>query len=354
MALNPDHYAIVIGIDAYPFLLRLRASAKDAAKFQAWLLADDGGGLPAENIATIISPPTLPPPGTSARPIQDEIDDALIRFGVLRDERVGARLYFYFAGHAFGPRFNDIGMLMANAGPTLLNRNIGLQHYREYFHDQSPFDEVVYILDCCRDRDGQPSTRPPSMVKKPPNGQVKQVQDFVVLAAAYGEKAWQANDTTAGERRGLLTAAILEGLQGAARDAQGRITASKLSEYVRTRVPELAKKENREKNLQQEPEADPPNQEIVFGPVTAVNQVNVRIIAPPHLNGELVVLSGSGLTEVARRSAADVTKDKPPWELNLARNSLYLVQHTGSTRETTLDTRKVKEQPYVIRFPRPR
>jgi hypothetical protein len=358
VALNPDHYAIVIGIDSYPFLRRLQASGKDATRFQNWLLAEDGGGLLPEHIATIISPATLPSDGTDAKPVQDEIDKALIRFGVVRGGRVGARLYFYFAGHAFGPNFDDVGILMANAADWLLGSNVGLRPYRNFFHERAPFDEVVYILDCCRDRVGQIGTQAPKFTLPPVNGEVNPVHDFVVLAAAYGEKAFQADDPKTGERRGLLTQAMLDGLQGAARDAEGRVTASMLRDYVRRRVPVLAKERGEEEKLRQRPQVQwLAEKEMIFGPivpVVATNQVRVRIIAPARLKGELVVLNGMGLDEVARRPAASATEDKDPWLLDLAPNSFYLVQLAGSTHEEILDTRKAKEQPYVFRFPRPR
>ena len=146
MARNPDHYAIVIGIDSYSSLRRLKASGADATRFAAWLKADEGGGLCDKNIAMVLSPATLPANRIDAMPVRDDIDNALIDFGVLRGERLGTRLYFYFAGHAFGPKFNEVCMLMVNASPQLLNRNIGLNQYRDYFHEKAPFDEVVYIL----------------------------------------------------------------------------------------------------------------------------------------------------------------------------------------------------------------
>src|SRR5882762_2214822 len=109
MARNPDHYAIVIGIDGYSQLRRLRASEKDAKKFASWLKSDDGGGLPIENIYMILSPPDLPSNPFDARPVAYQIDDALTRIGLTKGGWIGKRLYFYFAGHGFGPNFNDVG-----------------------------------------------------------------------------------------------------------------------------------------------------------------------------------------------------------------------------------------------------
>ena len=39
--------------------------------------------------------------------------------------------------------------------------------------------------------------------------------DFLVLAAAYGEQAFAPVDVVDGERRGILTKAVLEALNGA-------------------------------------------------------------------------------------------------------------------------------------------
>jgi uncharacterized caspase-like protein len=210
---NDQHFAIAIGIDTYPQLRRLTSSVKDAADFCEWLTSDDGGNLPDQNVKLIPSSPALPADPFDARPMQTEIDRALRDFGVEQGTRVGQRLYFYFAGHGFGPSFDNIGMLMANAAMKRLY-NIGLRPYRNYFHESKRFDEVVFILDCCRDRDFSRETMAPGFDKDPaPDG--RRVVDFVLMATAYGEKAFAPVDKPTNERRGLLTKAVLEGLRGA-------------------------------------------------------------------------------------------------------------------------------------------
>ena len=323
MAVNKDDYAIVVGINAYPRLRVLRAALKDASRFAEWLKSPEGGGLPADNVHLIFGPETVPSRLRDAGPMQEDIDDALSRIGVERNVKIGRRLYFYFAGHGFGPSFDDIGMLMAQAGTRLLKRNIGLRPYRIYFHNHALFDELVFIVDCCRDRAIGVETAGPDFTTIP-DGPIGQVLDFIVVAAAYGEKAFEPVNGPVEEPRGLLTSAVLEGLRdAAATDASGRFTARSLEAYIKRRVPQLAK----DAKLRQEPEVDPPQREIVFG-TAPIQTMTVRILAPPGLAGDLV-LRDDDMAELERRPAAEATKDRPPWEVTVALNRRYAVQRTA-------------------------
>src|SRR5215212_11472438 len=131
---NPDHYAIVIGIDGYKQLRRLRAAGDDAQRFVAWLTCEDGGGLDPKNVKPILSPLVLPDDPLDAKPVLTEVTRALRDIGVGRGTRIGQRLYFYFAGHGFGPTFDDVGLLLADAAMERLGSNIGLRPHRLFFH----------------------------------------------------------------------------------------------------------------------------------------------------------------------------------------------------------------------------
>src|SRR4051812_47010439 len=183
MAKNPDHYAIVIGIDRYPQLPILEGPVSDATAFKDWLVSPDGGGLPEQNARLILTGAQTNDP-LDAQPVKVEIDRALRDFGLERNKKIGKRLYFYFSGHGFGAKFDDVGMLMANASATRLGSNIGLRPFREFFNDFIFFDEIVYVLDCCRDNTQKSQTQGPDFtpIKKALKGHA---QEFVVLAAAY-------------------------------------------------------------------------------------------------------------------------------------------------------------------------
>ncbi len=359
---NPpkEDYAIVIGIDDYPQLLALSSSQSDATALVEWLLEPrpGGGGLKEKNLRLIVSPEAEPDDPIDAEPVQKQIDKALRDFGVGKKNPIGRRLYFYFAGHGFGPQFDEVGMLMANAAMDRLPYNIGLRKYNSFFHDNYLFDEVVFILDCCRDPGfATVETVAPGFNLSPPAGGVlPNVHDYVVLAASYGEKAFAPPDKSTAspnspvvERRGLLTKALLEALRGQTQavDALGRVTSASITNYVRTRVEELAT----EASLRQKPEVFRlPDPELVFA--IHAKQINVRIIAPAGLTGDLIVRdSMKGI--VARQAAELSTETQPAWEVPLLDvGSNYTVELEGGD-EVILKIDKVKGNGNVFRFPRP-
>ena len=341
--MNEEDYAIVIGV-SYRGLPPLKATLADATRFMEWLRSPEGGNLPDKNIKAFLSPQPVPTDLDAGRPIGDDISRALTEIGVKWDsKRVGRRLYFYFTGHGLGPRFDDVAMLMGDSGFGRFERNIGLHPYRTRFYDQAPFDEVVIILDCCRDPERPPTAGPGPATNN--NGPVREIQDFVVLAAPYGEKAFEAIDNDTGDRRGFLTKALLEGLTDPMRaDAEGRFTSSSLREYLVRRVPQLALGIGEE----QEPKFELPDDVIVFSEGTAP-RVLVHIVAKAGLAGELVLRNGNDLREIERRPAADVTKKKP-WIKKLVRNSRYELAHTGSGKTMIFDLSTAKEEPHVVQF----
>lgn len=256
---NPEDYAVVIGIDRYAGLPHLKAASRDAARFTEWLLRPDGGGLPEKNVHFI---PSILVPGDpfQSKPVLQDIEAALWRIGLLQYRRVGRRLYFYFAGHGVGPAFNEVAMLLATAGLGGL-ANVGLTHVQDFFHRAAVFDEIVYILDCCREERVAVCT---GLTFNPvPRAGIPPTNDFVLLASVYRGMAYEPFDETNAARRGLMTEALLEGLNGAAGaiDTQGRITSDTVSAYVQRRVRELATQAEVDQQADPPKPASPP---IVF------------------------------------------------------------------------------------------
>jgi len=358
--INDSHYAIAVGINTYPSLRPLTSSVKDATRFCQWLGAKNGGNLPDKNIKLIPSPEIFPSNSFAATPIQDDIDEVLRKFGVGKGQRVGERLYFYFAGHGFGPDVTDVGMLMARATMDLLGYNIGLRPYRIYFHELAPFDQVVFILDCCRSRDYNHETRGPLFTPKRPllqNGPQahRSVDSFVVMGSPYGGEAFAPVEKAGDERRGILTTAVLEGLYGHPRalDPLGRVTAGSLRTYVIERVKELAK----EAGLEQKAEVIDAQSEIIFrekGPA-AMKTIRVHIVAPPEIDGEFILREtriGAVGPEIERRNGAQA-RAANPWAVDLAENTRYELEHPKSDIAVVIDTGKAQKVPYVFKFPKP-
>jgi hypothetical protein len=345
-----DHYGIAVGIDTYPSLRPLRSSVSDATRFLEWVTDEGGGNVSTDNVKLIRSPEDIATDPFDAHPVQGEIDRALRDFGALSGHRIGKRLYFYFAGHGFGPSFDNVGLLMAGASMDTLTVNIGLRDYRHYFHETGLFDEVVFIVDCCRDNARDEKTFSPIFKPLPVVGKAAKIVDFVALAAGYGEKAFAPVSVVDGERRGILTKAVLEALRGEpkALDPDGRVTAATLQMYVKDRVKVIADDEK----LKQEPDLpQSPNPDLVFLVVTkAVKKLQVQIVAPAGLTGELIVRDGRDLTKIIDRHPVEQAQAGNPWQLELDPITRYEVENPDSDRTVILDPAKAKGEPYVFRF----
>lgn len=346
-----DHYGIAVGIDTYPSLRPLRSAVSDATQFLEWVTDPEGGDVPADNVRLIKSPPSIAADPFDARPVQAEIDRVLRDFGALGGQRVGTRLYFYFAGHGFGPKFNDVGMLMAGASMDMLKANIGLSDYRDYFHETGLFDEVVFIIDCCRDNARGEETVAPIFKATPVANRAAKIVDFVALAAGYGEKAFAPVSQIDGERRGILTRAVLEALRGdpKALDPGGRVTAASLQMYLKDRVKLIAQDEK----LKQEPELPQDlNPAMVFRTVNTatIRKLKVQIIAPADATGELIIRDARDVTQVVDRRPVAQAQAANPWEIELSRITRYEVENPDSDRTVILDPAKAKAEPYVFRF----
>lgn len=351
MARNPEHYAIIIGIDGYTRLPPLRAAASDATRLVEWLIKDDGGGLPPENVKLVVSPTSRPSNPFDARPVQQEIDKALVEMGILTKQRIGQRLYFYFAGHGVGLNFEDVAMLMATAGQGQFSYNIGLRAYRLFLHERKSFDEIIFIIDCCRNplqgiKLGEPDFDPVQ------NQIDKKVQDVVVMAAKYGEKAFEPPDAETGERRSILTKAVLEGLQNIdSADPFGRITINSLWDYIEKRVPKLTN----DPKLKQTPELDKRNlnDDIVIYtvPNTRLPRVKVHIDTTVEEVGANLELFDNNLRRIARQPTAQA-RNENPWEVFLVKGRWYIVTYPEipNAPPLTIDLRDVKDEPVKFTY----
>lgn len=332
MARNEEDYALVVGIDRYPALRSLEAAERDALEFVRWLKDEEGGGLPVENIKLIVSSQfnsEVEVPLHRTQPDQADIDFALTEMGVGMRSRVGRRLYFFFAGHGLGPSFDDVAMVMANASQQLLNHSIGLRDYRSYLIDAAPFDEVVFLLDCCREFSNKVIPRGPGLTQNQNQARAFSVQDFLVLAAEYGRKAFEETEGTSEGKQGILSTAVREGLiEGKAADAEGRITAASLRKYLLGRVPELATAAQ----LRQVPRIPSAPEEMVLATVRApdVPLTTLTITAADGLSGDLILRRGDR-TIVEQRPISQT-----PWTIELPPN-LYKIEHTESDQSHFVD-----------------
>lgn len=335
-------FAIVVGVN-YPdgSLSGLMGTRDDAVAFIEWLKSPTGGNVPLDNIRDVLSPATAQSSARDAKPIQDEIDDALEHMGVGLSKRpAGRRLYFYFAGHGFGNDADDICMLMAHATRRKLNRNMGLRQYRNWFQEHSYFQEVVFVLDCCRD----PDLPKLDSVPQAPTWTVEvddprqTVGDLVIFAAANGMKSHEITDPKTGKRRGLFTLALLEVLSGnVGVNDKRQHTGSNLLDNLDARMKALAGANGGTIAAQRAmiELRDNLRTGLVLATVAAASDVPVRIIAPDGAKGDFVVLEGTTI-EVARRPAAEAAAAAAPWLVDLDPTKSFSVRHEKSVASPPL------------------
>lgn len=328
-------YAIVVGVN-YPSgsLGGLMGTGNDAVAFMEWLRSPTGGGLRDDNIKPVRSPRRAQRSIRTAKPIQEEIDNALEDIGVGGSQKpIGRRLYFYFSGHGFGRHADEVCMLMAHATRKHLNRNIGLREYRNFFQEHSYFQEVVFVLDCCREPvpPGSGSMPQPPTFTLDPDNPLQVVSDLVVLAAPNGQKSHELVDPKSRKRRGLFTLALIDVLSGAVGvDAHGRHTGFNLRDNLDARMRTLASPSDGPiagQRAMVEPR-DNLNTGLVLTkvPVVAANTVSVRIIAPDGARGELSVCEGTTHV-IASRRASEARESDPPWLVDLLPTKSYSVRH---------------------------
>ena len=284
--LENEDCALVVAIGNYMELTPLRGPGPDAIRFCTWLR--EKGGLKVENIKLVDA-------NEQGKPVNSDIRDALIRLGVRHKKRRGRRLYFYYAGHGLGPSFNEVALVPADAAQDLLvDACLGLNQCVDFFVKTGFFDELVVFMDCCRERVDVPTIKLPFAFEKPFDGAKPPVNHFVMMAAGDGAKSFEVRNLSEAEEstfRGLMTTALIEGLNGApgAIDAHNNVTSSSLSYYVANRV----QQEATDRGLSQVVDKPkPPAVEIVFYkvPDDQIPSIDLKFVVGPQTAGQPVTL----------------------------------------------------------------
>ena len=331
--MNPDDYAIVIGIRRYPTLGApyppgnphdLQGPERDAQAVNDWLADPAGGGVPVDNRLLITSnmyPDPFPTElvagqaRASGKPNVDELSGCfgwlIERYTIAQKLRLGRRLYVYFAGHGFGVADCDGGVYAANASPGILH-HFYVQNWFNWLYRNAYFNEFVLWMDACSDPipiNGTPSAAPLGARQAPDFATGRR---FVVYAARHPLRSVERRMPD-GQIRGAFTYALLEGLRGAAPpDAvTGQVTAPALRDYLRGNLGSFQSPQDRENpDIGKEP-AFGTVDDLSFGaPALKLFARGLRF-NPRHFGRQAVILNGSFM-EVAK-----VVVNGAPWTLNL-------------------------------------
>lgn len=328
--MNDNHFAVVVGITHYPGVGPLGGPVNDAEAFALWLLDPLHGNVPKYNIVSVTTPPgaesmTL----DTAVPTRQLIDDALWNVTTAARKKVAqlgpaaratSRLYIFVAGHGIMPGTGQAALLAARATRGRME-NVELRSYQDWYQLDGTFAEVCIFADCCRSYEplvspGGPTFDAPATA----GGTVYSVIGY----AAEPNKLAQEDSVPADQRRGYFSRALVDGLNGAARDDQGYVTSVSLSRYLSDTVPLLTHHLPDYKRQSVQMLVDP-SRPIRFGsqhvPAAGMRLHPVRISFPEGFDGDVDLLRPDG-------SRVSWDASLGPWELDL-RDGIYLVTHPG-------------------------
>ncbi|MBA1148277.1 caspase family protein [Ectothiorhodospiraceae bacterium WFHF3C12] len=241
MPINRHDYALVIGIDDYPQFRSLRGAKNDAERFADWLTDTAiGGGLPPANCRLVLSAKA------PVRPTFEEVNDALKDlYDASRADHKRRRFYFYFAGHGQTGTASEVNLCLAEwsmgAG---LRIALAYSEWESTIVDCTGFEEVFFLLDCCRTRVHGGGGMPPLKVTcaKP---QTQTGETFVAYATEFQNQSFEAErgvqpgsgDPIYG---GHFTEALIMALTGGAATDGGGVRAPDLKRYMEQWTPRLA------------------------------------------------------------------------------------------------------------------
>jgi hypothetical protein len=237
--MNPQHFAVVVGINRYPGMSDLRAAHADADDFYRWVTDPNGGGVPPENASLVLA--EFPEGATpeQVRPTREAIHAALEAFiplgrAIPPSDWDKTRLYFYGAGHGIAPEARDAALLAANATRDRYGRHVSCVSLLDYFSNVQIFRELVLFADCCRTSViGTVHRMPVEWTVVPiDNGAVRK---FLACGAIFRQLAFEERDRPPDEQRGYFTRALMDGLRGASAavdSEKGHITSTRLKNHI--------------------------------------------------------------------------------------------------------------------------
>ncbi|MFA6315910.1 MAG: ankyrin repeat domain-containing protein [Elusimicrobiota bacterium] len=228
---RPDDFALVIGIGKYSDIPEAQFAERDAAAVKDHLLA---AGFPSRNVIQLFGEKA----GRSAM-------EKFLETWLPRNVNEDSRVFFYFSGHgAPDPKTGEAYLIPWDGDPGFLE-NTGYPVRRLYEKLAGlRAKEVIVAMDACFSGAGGRSVlakgaRP--LVMKTDAAEAP--QNLTVFAAASGD---QITSTLEDQGHGTFTYYFLKGLSGEAKDASGRVGTQALYDYLKPKVQDAARRQNRD------------------------------------------------------------------------------------------------------------
>jgi len=167
------------------------------------------------------------------------------------------------SGHGFSPT-PQRGCLFAANAQERLSFNVHATGWLNWLQDSGYFREYVLWMDCCMNRLSFLQPRDPPL--PPVNASEPPRAGFVAFAAKRNCKAVELPiPEDSNKPHGVFTWALLEGLRGAAADANGRVSGRGLADWIRNaQVARMRPTDLQDHEVGQEPEVIREDAALIF------------------------------------------------------------------------------------------
>lgn len=233
---DPRNFALVVGVEKYMGLPDADFAENDARAMRDHLLAL---GYPERNIIFI----TGPEAGRAG--MEKNLESWLPR-----NVKAESRVFFFFSGHGAPDPKTGQAYLVPWDGDAKFLENTGYPLKRLYEKLGSlRAREVILVMDACFSGSGGRSVLAKGTRPIVPRISLDAVGSgkLTVFSAAAADEITGTEESAA---HGLFTYYFLKGLNGAARDGNGKLTAGSLFDYLLPQVQDAARRQNRDQTPQ--------------------------------------------------------------------------------------------------------
>jgi formylglycine-generating enzyme required for sulfatase activity len=277
-------YAIIIGIGAYRDSSLLKGAEEDANHFLSWLI---GEGVPEYNIKILIP--------TSAILTQDTIDDAIVSIidHISENRELPGRLIFYVTGKGVADA-DHVTLCLPGFSSLSRNEAINLNAYFSALSAVQHFKEILFFYDL--EEMGQfgiqglfPTFSYPA---EPKSGTFSSYMMGQLFSNSF-------NVRMEGWQRGHFTQMLIQGLNGAAADQEGKVTARSLRLYMINALPNMRATHSGERDFEIAVNKPKPSPQFINQWALVVGSNNYQLPEPVFFIsekiGKLLAHNGFGL-----------------------------------------------------------
>lgn len=233
-AVRPDDYALVVGIEGYRSIPKADYGENDAKLVKTYV---ESLGVPPANVILL----------TGDRASRADIAKYLEEWlpGVVKPD---SRVYFYYSGHGAPDPATGAAYLVPYDGDPRFLKSTAFPLTKIYADLSAlPSKESVVMLDSCFSGAGGRSVMAPGVRPLVAVEDSTAAPDRTAVLSASG-----AREIAGGldlQKHGLFTYFLLRGLSGEAdADRDGHVTLGELNGYLRAKVSETARRDNRDQN----------------------------------------------------------------------------------------------------------